>query len=390
VFAKQEVLLKDHQAQPRVVYQGTDMYNLLTGCVAVELQRRMKEVFSKRNPMNTGNVVIFACGVSGEELGDIIHSTPGEALESDMENNDGSQGAELRRPEAMFYAKMGAPMWYVREFAKNTSVRVWTRYGIEATVKGGRWSGETSTTPGNSYVGMALILAAAWNANVKESVQVHGGDDFLGIYRAEDIAPMKEHIPSAVSSVGMKAKVAVPLTRAHGTFYRKRYVSDIRKTRPVPQFGRVLAKLNVRANLNTSVGDREYMAGKYYSAAYEHRFVPMLSKHLLESARLMSEKPYFDERLTKLNEMGGVEQIVRKVEEADCIDENSFSDFLQGVYGVGLEDLMYEYGRVSAGCIAWLDGYTYIDKRGKHVTKTPPPVTKIGGQTIEALLRHDL
>jgi hypothetical protein len=106
VFAKQEVLLKDHQAQPRVVYQGTDMYNLLTGCVAVELQRRMKEVFSRRNPLNTGNVVIFACGVSGEELGDIIHSTAGEVLENDMENNDGSQGAELRRPEAMFYAKI--------------------------------------------------------------------------------------------------------------------------------------------------------------------------------------------------------------------------------------------------------------------------------------------
>jgi hypothetical protein len=390
VFAKQEVLLKDHGAQPRVVYQGTDMYNLLTGCVAVELQRRMKEVFSRRNPKNTGNVVIFACGVSGEELGDIIHSTAGEALESDMENNDGSQGAELRRPEAMFYAKMGAPMWYVREFAKNTSVRVWTRYGIEATVDGGRWSGETTTTPGNSYVGIAGILAAAWNAGVKKSVQVHGGDDFLGYYEKSDVAAMKEHIPSTISSFGMKAKVAEPLTRAHGTFYRKRYVSDIRKTRPVPQFGRVLAKLNVRANLNSSVGDREYMAGKYYSAAYEHRFVPILSKLLVSSAQEMSDKPYFDERMTKLAEMGTVEQIVAKVESADCIDENSFSDFLQGVYGIGIEDLVYEYGRAADGCKAWLDGYTFIDKRGKHRTKSPPPVTKIGGQTIEALLRHDL
>jgi len=126
----------------------------------MELNNRMKEVFSLRNPLNTGNRIVYACGVSGEELGDIMESSGGEPIESDMKNNDGSQSKEFRKYEAMFYRKLGAPDWFVREFAKTTSIRVWTRYGIAADVVGQRWSGETTTTTGNSYVSMALLQVA--------------------------------------------------------------------------------------------------------------------------------------------------------------------------------------------------------------------------------------
>jgi len=390
VFAKQEVLLKDHGAQPRIVYQGTDMYNFLTGCVVMELQRRMKISLSHQNPLNTGNVVVFACGKSGEELGDVIHAAPGVMLESDFANNDGSQSVEFRRREAMFYAKHGAPAWFVREFARNTSVRVWTRYGIEATVNGQRWSGETTTTTGNSYVGSALLLAAALLAGVEKSTHIHGGDDFLGLLPEAEVKAMEKAIGVVVPQAGMQAKVLVPASRHHGTFYRKRYVSDKVRTRPVPQFGRVLAKLNLRANRNTQVGDRDYMAGKYYSAAYEHRFVPGVKDLLLETAQQMSGKPHFDVRLTKMNEMGGVENIVEKVKNSDVLDPDSFSDYLRDVYGIGLEDLMDAYGRVASGAVGWLDQYTYVDKKGKQHSKHPPRAQVIGGETIEALIAHDI
>jgi hypothetical protein len=390
VFAKQEVLLKDHGAQPRVVYQGTDMYNLLTGCVVMELQRRMKMTLSHSNPFNTGNVVVFACGKSGEELGDIIHSAPGVMLESDFANNDGSQSMEFRRYEAMFYAKHGAPAWFVREFANNVSVRVWTRYGIEATVKGQRWSGETTTTTGNSYVGAVLLLAAALTANVKNSTHIHGGDDFLGIMPEAEVKEMEKAIQVVVPASGMEAKVLVPESRHHGTFYRKRYVSDKVRTRPVPQFGRVLAKINLRANRNTQVGDRDYMAGKYYSAAYEHRHVPGIRELLLETAQEMSAKPHFDVRLTKMNEMGGVENITKLVKETTAVDVDSFSDYLRDVYGIGYEDLVDAYGRVAAGAVGWLDQYTYVDKKGRQHSKHPPRAQMIGGEAIEALIRVDV
>lgn len=390
VFAKQEALLKDHGAQPRVVYQGTDMYNLLTGCVVMELQRRMKITLSHENPLNTGNTIVFACGKSGEELGDVIGNSPGEMIESDFSNNDGSQSAEFRRPEAMFYAKHGAPMWFVREFAKNVEVRVWTRYGIEATVKGQRWSGESTTTPGNSYVGAVILLACAIRAGVEKSTHIHGGDDFLGIMDAGKIPDMEAAIKAVVPRVGMEAKVLVPTSRHHGTFYRKRYVSDKTRTRPVPQFGRVLAKLNLRANQNSAVNDREYMAGKYYSAAYEHRFVPGVRELLLESAEQMSSKPHFDVRLTKMNEMGGVENIRSSVKENPAVDLDSFSDYLRDVYGISYEDLIDAYGRVSQGCIGWLDQYTYVDKKGRTHSKHPPRAQLIGGEAIEAMIRVDI
>jgi hypothetical protein len=390
VFAKQEVLLKDHGAQPRVVYQGTDMYNFLTGCVVMELQRRMKHTLSHENTKNRGNVVIFACGKSGEELGDIVQSAPGVMLESDFANNDGSQSAEFRRYEAMFYAKHGAPAWFVREFAKNVQVRVWTRYGIEATVKGQRWSGESTTTSGNSYIGAVLLLSAAIRADVQNSVHIHGGDDFLGIMPKDKVKAMEKAIAVVVPAVGMEAKVLEPETRHHGTFYRKRYVSDKTRTRPVPQFGRVLAKLNLRANRNSQVGDRDYMSGKYYSAAYEHRFVPGVRELLLETAQEMSGKPHFDVRLTKMNEMGGVDNITKLVKESECLDTDSFSDFLRDVYGIGFEDLMDAYGRVSSGAVGWLDQFTFVDKKGKQHSKYPPKAQLIGGEVIEALIRVDV
>jgi hypothetical protein len=188
----------------------------------------------------------------------------------------------------------------------------------------------------------------------------------------------------------MEAKTLVPQSRHHGTFYRKRYVSDKVRTRPVPQFGRVLAKLNLRANQNTQVGDRDYMAGKYYSAAYEHRFVPGVKDLLLETAQQMSAKPHFDVRLTKMNEMGGVENIVAKVKSSDVLDLDSFCDYLRDVYGIGYEDLMDAYGRVASGAVGWLDQYTYVDKKGKQHSKHPPRAQMIGGEAIEALIAHDI
>jgi len=389
VFAKQETLLKDHGAQPRVVYQGTDMYNMLTGCVVMEIQRRMKYTLSHANPLNKGNTVVFACGKSGEELGDIIAATPGEMVESDFSNNDGSQAAGYRKYEAMFYAKMGAPMWFVREFAKNLEVRVWTRYGIEATVKGQRWSGESTTTTGNSYVGAVQLLACALEAGVSESTHIHGGDDFLGIMSKESADKMVEVIPAVVASSGMEAKVFKAPTRHHGTFYRKRYVGDKGRVRPVPQFGRVLAKINIRANQNTAVDDKAYMAGKYYSAAYEHRYAPGLREVLLETAQSLCDKPYFEGTATRLAEIGGVEEVERAVRETVPLSEEAMVTFTRDVYDVAYEDVLYEYGRVAESCKAWLTNYTFVGKKGKLFTKPAPAVTMLGGHTIESLVALD-
>jgi hypothetical protein len=392
VFAKQEVLLKEHRAQPRVIYQGTDMYNALTGPVVMELNARMKEVFSLRNPLNTGNRIIYACGVSGEELGDIMESSGGDPVESDMKNNDGSQSKEFRRPEAMFYRKLGAPDWFVREFGNTTTVRVWTRYGVAATIEGERWSGETTTTTGNSYVSMCQMQAALECANIERSTNIHGGDDYLG-YIEGDADQFKAGIEAVTKASGMKAEVVPQVGRHHATFYRKRYVRSAIGCRPVPQFGRVIAKMNLRPNRNTQVNDRDYMAGKYLCAAYEHRHVPGISGLLLNTSEALSDKPYLDVRSSKLKEMGGRDNVTRLVEEATVHSVPEFSEFLNEVYGINYDDLVDTYARVAQSCLDYCDRWVRVGKNGKpeNVKGNSAYVpVKMGGDTVEALLRVDV
>jgi len=392
VFAKQEILLKEHQSQPRVVYQGTDMYNALTGPVVMELNDRMKWVFSKSNPKNIGNIAIYACGASGEELGDAMDQAEGTPVESDMKNNDGSQSKEFRKPEAMFYRKLGAPVWFVREFAKTDSVRVWTRYGVTAHVKGQRWSGETTTTTGNSYVSMALMQSALERADIQRSTNIHGGDDYLGFVEG-DVEGFKKSVETVCKVSGMNAEVVPQRSRHHATFYRKRYAKTTIGCRPVPQFGRVLAKINLRANRNTQVNDRDYMAGKYLSAAYEHRHVPHIRELLVQTADRLSAEPFFDLRQSKLAEMGGVENVKSIVTRSPAHDDLQFSEFLNEVYGIGLDDLVDVYSRVAESCVQFCDGWTEIGKNGKVKNRADNSrynAPKLCGDTVEALVRLDV
>lgn len=367
------------------------MYNALTGPVVMELNNRMRQVFSLSNPKNTGNVVLYACGMHGEELGDIMEQARGNPVESDAKNNDGSQPKELRKYEAMFYRKLGAPDWFVREFARTLKIRVWTRYGIAGTVEGERWSGETTTTTGNSYVGMCLYQAALILAAVDESTNIHGGDDYLG-YVVGDESKVKEAIEKVFDDTGMVAEVVPQKDRHFATFYRKRYIRSTIGCRPVPQFGRVLAKLNLRPNRNSQVNDRDYMSGKYLSAAYEHRHVPGIKNLLLETAGRLSDNPYLDVRKTRLREMGGREGVQDIVGRAKTHSVEEFSDFLSEVYGINYDDLFDIYERVAQSCLDYCEGWTFVDKAGKvrnRKSNTRYVAPKISGDVIEALLALD-
>jgi len=368
------------------------MYNALTGPVVMELNRRMKEAFSKRNPLNTGNVVIYACGVSGEELGDVMEQADGKPVESDMKNNDGSQSKEFRKFEAMFYRKLGAPDWFVREFAKCDQVRVWTRYGITADVIGQRWSGETTTTTGNSYVSMALIQAAHDRAGIEKSTNIHGGDDYLG-YIVGDTQQFEAGVKAVTEASGMKAEVVQQPGVHMATFYRKRYIRSAIGCRPVPQFGRVLAKLNLRANRNQQVNDRDYMAGKYLCAAYEHRHVPGIKDLLMATSEELSDKPYLDVRTSKLHEMGGRERVKEVVEGSKVHSIAEFGTFLEEVYGLDYDSLFELYAKVAQSCLDYCDNWVKVGKGGKILnlkgnSKYIAPM--MYGDTVDALVRLDV
>jgi hypothetical protein len=352
VFAKSEALLKYDGSQPRVVYQGGDMYNLVMGSVVYYLSRRIAEELNRRNPKNRGNQVLYCVGLTADEISELIHHTKGEAIENDFKNNDGTQPAGVRKWEAMFYYKLGAPKWFVREFAANTSVRVFTRYGLKGKVTGQRWSGEVTTTTGNGYVNACVSLAAVSRAHITESTILVYGDDNL-TYTEQSRKTVSEAFETVADSIGMKAEVKVVETRERATFLRKRFVPSVNKTFAVPSFGRVVSKLPVRSNFNKAVSDEDYMAGKLLSAAYEHRHIATLRTLLLETAEQMSATPHLDMRNQAMAYKYTAEELKHMTIEAQTIDADMFGSFLHKVYGIWEHELVQCYVSVCDGILGF-------------------------------------
>jgi len=373
VFAKSEVLVKADGGQPRVVYQGGDMYNLVMGSVVYYLSRRIAEELNRSNPKNKGNEVIYCVGMTADEIADIVHHTSGNVFENDFKNNDGTQPAGVRKWEAMFYYKLGAPKWFVREFAHNTSVRVFTRYGVKGRVKGQRWSGEVTTTTGNGYVNACTSLAALELAGITESTTLVYGDDGL-TYTSQDRKDLKMSFEEVAQGSGMQSEGKVVDVRERATFLRKRFVPSFTRTFPVPSFGRVVSKLPVRANNNRAVTDESYMAGKLLSAAYEHRHVASVRELLLHTAEQMSDKPFLDFRNQACAYKFTAEELKTLTLNANTIDPDCFHSFLRKVYDVNEEQLVECYTSVCDGIL----GFQRVNsKRGPQQSKHPTLAPKI-------------
>lgn len=369
VFAKSEVLLKNHGAQPRIVYQGGDMYNLVMGAVVFHLSRRIAAELNRRNPKNKGREVIYCVGMTADEIADIVHHTPGKAIENDFENNDGTQPAGVRKREAMFYYKLGAPKWFVREFSENTKVRVFTRYGVKGQVKGQRWSGEVTTTTGNGYVNACISLASLQLSGIDQaSVLVYGDDNLT--FTSGDRTSLREAYTSVSEDTGMKSKVTIVHEREQATFLRKRFVAGAKRTFPVPSFGRVLSKLPVRANFNQAVSDDDYMAGKLLSAAYEHRHVASLRTLLLETAEQMSSSPFLDMRNQAMAYKYTAAELKEMTTNAQVVDHDYLGTFLQKVYGIWEDELYDCYVSVCDGIL----GYKRVNSRGKGTRGHDPTI----------------
>jgi hypothetical protein len=339
------------------------------GSVVYYLSRRIAEELNRKNPKNKGNEVIYCVGMTADEIADIIHCTPGNVFENDFKNNDGTQPAGVRKWEAMFYYKLGAPKWFVREFAQNTSVRVFTRYGVKGKVRGQRWSGEVTTTTGNGYVNACTSLAAVELAGITKSTTLVYGDDGL-TFTEQSRAELKTSFELVANGSGMKTEGQVVDTREQATFLRKRFAPSFKKTFPVPSFGRVVCKLPVRSNNNRAVSDDDYMAGKLLSAAYEHRHISKVRELLLNTAEQLSDKPYMDFRNQACAYKYTAEELKNMTVDAETIDLDCLHSFLQKVYGINEEELVNVYTSVCDGIL----GFKRVNSRAKGSGRASPPL----------------
>jgi len=379
-------LVKSDGSQPRIVYQGGDMYNLVMGSVVFYLSRRIAEELNRRNPKNTGNEVLYCVGLSADEIADLVHHTPGKAFENDFKNNDGTQPAAVRKHEAMFYYKLGAPKWFVREFAQNTSVRVFTRYGVKGRVRGQRWSGEVTTTTGNGYVNACTTLAALEQAGITKSTSFVYGDDEM-TFTEQDRSRLVQAFDTVAASSGMKSEAKTVDLREQVTFLRKRFVPTVSKTLPVPSFGRVLAKLPVRSNYNKAVSDDDYMGGKLLSAAYEHRHIASLRTILLETAEQMTSTPHLDMRNQAMAYKYTAQELKDMTTDAKTIDPDELGSFLHKVYGVWEPDLVQCYASVCDGIL----GFKRVNRRGRGEPLIAPKLPRALWDThFESLVAVDV
>jgi hypothetical protein len=391
VFAKSEALLKPDGSQPRVVYQGGDMYNLIMGSVVYYLSRRICEELDLSNPLNKGNKVVYCVGRTADEIANIVHHTSGDAVENDFKNNDGTQSAAIRKKEAMFYYKLGAPKWFVREFAANTRVRIFTRYGVKGKVDGQRWSGEVTTTTGNGYVNACVSLAALSHSGIRESTTLVYGDDNL-TYTTERRDCLVESYKVASDDAGMVPEVKLVDHREKATFLRKRFVPAVNCTLPVPSFGRVIAKLPVRSNFNMAVPDDEYMAGKLLSAAYEHRHLTRVRDLLLRTSQELSPRPHMDMRNQAMAYKYTAEEMTRLTLEAKTIEPDYLHSFLTTVYGVTEDELVEAYSQVCDGILGYaaVNGRRGNRRKGDGPLLAPKLPRAMWGATFEALTTVDV
>jgi len=225
-------------------------------------------------------------------------------------------------------------------------------------------------------VNSCISLAALKRSGAKKTTTFVYGDDNLTYVADENtraIYDLADSFEEVALDTGMKAEVLKPQHREAATFLRKRFAPSIRKTFPVPSFGRVIAKLPIRANYNPAVSDEDYMAGKLLSAAYEHRHIASIRSILLETAEKLSPSPYMDFRNQAMAYKFTPAEMRELTVNSDVIEADHFGSFLQNVYGIWENELIDVYTSVCDGIL----GFQRVNAKHSRQPRGKPPLAPL-------------
>jgi hypothetical protein len=273
LFTKIESLVKEHETvAPRIIFKGTDYYNMISGPIFKELMERFKS--TETNPKTFDFQLAYK-----QHTPDIVEflerKSHSSFMEADFSRNDATQPGDVIELEIMLMARLGCPKWFLRlHKATNKFSAYNSKYGVSAIVENQLPTGATDTTFRNSF--WNLVIFNAWAHRYKvtgASVCVLGDDMICGLPRR--VRRAAHHYEQVSLAAQMTAKVTTSpcLHRMH--FLSKHFVPVTRGERAhvmLPIIGKVLAKFNARPNCNQAVTDDQYMAGKSLSHCYEFRF----------------------------------------------------------------------------------------------------------------------
>jgi len=351
IFVKVEALLVAHKPNwaPRVIFKGTDLYNVISGPIFNELMRRLDFCLNgmrgkwqfrtsyKKTPLEYSN------HLERQDEDEFW-------LEADFSSNDKFQCSDVMLLEVALMRMLGCPEWFIRLHLKTNRFTVKSsKQGISATLENQLPTGATDTTFRNTFWNGCILWSFLRKCGVQTCRAMLMGDDMLAAIKGACKYAVKVY-ESVASDAQMEARVVRHSNLYTATFLSKFFVPTVYgRHLTVPILGKALGRFNMRANRNQAVSDHAYMAGKSVGYAYEFRFIPVLRNIFLERF-----KYEFDFLVTN-KELGRVEvdiswnartagvtlkNITKKILEQDFVSDGDFVAFCWARYHLLASDVI--------------------------------------------------
>jgi hypothetical protein len=342
---KQEVLIKrdDPEWAPRVIYAGNDAFNAVTGPACMVIMERLVSLLAEHE---VGPVkVMLGYKTNDVKLATFLaESVHPDTVEGDFSRNDREQRSRVALLIDAWLGKLGMPQWYRSLLLKLEHYKVQNkRFGFKARLKFQLPTGTTMTTARNSMYNITMYALTCKRQRRKSDAVVLGDDLLARVSKRLDLNAWTQ----TVANFKMVLKPKAPRLDGEATFLSRRIFANRTEPCMVPLLGKMLVRFNIRATINDSCSDSQYMAGKALSYAYECRHVPTLRDIFLQRYEDEDDggKVTLDD-LTWFARSSGIHDVatlLRSIkEETVIVDEDEFGTWCCETYGlmlVEVEDL---------------------------------------------------
>jgi len=347
LMVKCEVLLKrnDRSWAPRIIYVGSDEYNLLTGPLLNYFNKRFAAALDSFSSPEV--VAMFAYGKKDITLSNFLSGTDpftDNFYEGDFSANDKTQVQDVREIFAYWLSRSGAPSWFVSLYlAYSAKFGVTSReYGLSAVISNQLATGATDTTARNTVWNLCQWYSYCCKRNLTGTRITVLGDD-IAINTGSRMVELSDWV-NHCAQARMVLKASKRRFYCDLTFLSRFFVPANYGSCMIPLICKALARFNARANRNEALSDDQYMAGKCLSYAYEFRHVPFMVSFFMKRFDSLNV-PIDCIRLDDLTWFSKsldlkVAEIMALIEdEAVVLDDREFLDVVMAKYDVGLSDM---------------------------------------------------
>lgn len=362
IFTKIESLVKNHNTVAgRLIFKGTDLYNMLSGPIFMELMKRFVQC---SNSLDTCKFKI-AYKQSTPEIVDHLESIRSAThVEADFSANDKSQVQDVQDLELLLMKRLGCPSWFLRLHRRTNKYNVYnTKYGLASQICYQLPSGCTDGTFRNTFWNLTLFHTWCVKRKIRNARVCFLGDDMIAALPKRPRLPASSY-ENHCKRAHMVAKVTSFRSLSQGHFLSKHFYPSCQSDAGhvmLPFVGKVLAKFNTRPNANHGVTDDQYMAGKALSHAYEFRHCHVLADlfrkrathHLgLSGGKFSVLAVSYHVRQFAQWHPGGFDFLLTAFDEdvfPNLLSRDELDDFWQGAWGITYGEMLDMFGHVILG-----------------------------------------